>query len=308
MTASSVPRPLATDVHPAAPVIAKRLAEPLTSEQFLRVREWVYRRTGILFGDNKHYFVDKRVQACVVEHGGDFDAWFASLREGDHSRWAQGLINELTVNETYFLREDRQFTNLITVLLPRIMAERRAGGKYRPIRILSLPCATGEEPYSIGLRLLAEWPDIDTVDVQIVAGDIDTRVLETARRGEYNARSMHRVSQQMRARWFERLSPDLFRLKAEVREAIEFTHVNICETDSMRALRAFDIVFCRNLLIYFDQMSCRRAAENLYSALHPGGYLFVGDAESMSRITSLFLPVRLPGGLVYQRPLIGAAP
>jgi chemotaxis protein methyltransferase CheR len=97
-------------------------------------------------------------------------------------------------------------------------------------------------------------------------------------------------------------------VKSQLRDAIEFSHINICDTESMRAFRHFDVVFCRNLLIYFDQTSGRRAAENLFGALRPGGYLFIGDSESMSRITSIFTPVRLPGGIVYQRPATGAAP
>lgn len=298
---------MTTGTVPAGPTVLHDRDASLSAEQYSRVREWVYRRTGILFNDNKHYFVDKRVQGCVGEHGGDFEAWFASLRLGHYARWAQQLINELTVNETYFLREDGQFNDLISTVLPRVLASRRATAGRWPIRILSLPCSTGEEPYSIGLRLLEEWPDIDHVDVEIVAGDIDTRVLEAARRSEYGERSMHRVPERMRSRWFDSVSPERWRVTADLRSAIEFTHVNICDPESMRGLRDFDVIFCRNLLIYFDRASSQHAAENLFSALRPGGYLFIGDSESMSRITSAFTPVRLPRGIVYQRPHIGAA-
>ncbi|NHC46764.1 CheR family methyltransferase [Motilibacter aurantiacus] len=283
--------------------------EPGLSEaQFSRVREWVYRRTGIQFADNKRYFVDKRVQACVREHGGGFDAWFAGLRLGANAALAQELINELTVNETYFLREDHQFDALVKSVLPRVAAERRATGSTDPIRILSLPCSTGEEPYSIGLRLLEDWGDIEDFDVEIVAGDIDTRVLQFAQRGEYGPRSMQRVPLAVRTRWFDRVKADTHRVKPDLRDAIDFRIVNVCDTESMRAYRDFDVVFCRNLLIYFDEISSRRAAENLFGALRPGGHLFLGHSESMSRISPIFTPVRLPEGIVYQRPPIGAAP
>jgi chemotaxis protein methyltransferase CheR len=301
--------PLPAD-RPAGPALPAGPGRPggLTTEQFVRVREWVYQRTGIQFGDNKRYFVDKRVLACVEHHGGDFEAWFASLRLSRHAARGEQLINELTVNETYFLREDRQFEALVDVLLPQVLAARRAAGSADPVRILSLPCATGEEPYSIGLTLLERWPQIDHVDVEIVAGDIDTRVLQTARRGEYGARSMHRVSAAVRARWFDRIGPERFQVRAELRDAVDFCLVNVCEPESMRPFRSFDVIFCRNLLIYFDQLSGRRAAENLFGALRPGGHLFIGDSESMSRITSIFLPVRLPNGMVYRRPPAGGAP
>ena len=277
----------------------------LTDAQFLRVREWVYRRTGIQFGDNKRYFVDKRVLACVKDHGGDFNAWFTSLRAGANDRLAEQLVNELTVNETYFMREDHQFDSLVRTVLPRITTARRATRDASPIRILSLPCSTGEEPYSVALRLLEDWPDIDHVDVEIVAADIDTRVLRQAEAGEYGPRSMHRVPLALRRKYFEDLGGDRWRIGEDVRGAIDFTTTNICDTALMRGMRGFDIVFCRNVLIYFDELSARRAAENLFSAMRPGGYLFLGHSESMSRISPIFEPVRIDDGIVYQRPATG---
>ncbi|WP_432574012.1 CheR family methyltransferase [Kineococcus sp. SYSU DK005] len=288
------------------PTTAAGAAAQLTDAQFARVREWVYRRTGIQFGDNKRYFVDKRVASCVREHGGDFNLWFASLRTGANERVAQQLVNELTVNETYFLREDHQFDSLVRSVLPGIAQARRAARDTSPIRVLSLPCSTGEEPYSIAMRLLSEWPGIEEFDVEIVAADIDTRVLEQAQRGEYGARSMHRVPPAVRAEFFER-SGERYRVREDIREAIDFTTANLTDTARMRAFRAFDVVFCRNVLIYFDEISSRRAAENLFGALRPGGFLFLGHSESMSRISPIFDPVRLPEGIVYQRPAIGAS-
>ena len=279
----------------------------LSAAQFTRVQEWIYRRAGIHFSDSKRYFVDKRVEGCVSAHGQGFEAWFAGLRLGADPRLAQELINELTVNETYFLREDHQLDALLHSALPRIVAERRASRSRDPIRILSLPCSTGEEPYSIALRLLEEWSEMDNFDVEIVAGDIDTRVLEQARHAQYGPRSMQRVPLGMRTRWFDRVGSENYRLKADVREAIDFSVINPCDTDSMRSYRRFDVAFCRNLLIYFDDISSRRAAENLFGALRPGGFLFLGHSESMSRISPIFTPVRMPEGIVYQRPSIGAA-
>ncbi|MBB2899546.1 chemotaxis protein methyltransferase CheR [Kineococcus radiotolerans] len=281
-------------------------AGQLTDAQFGRVREWIYRRTGIQFGDNKRYFVDKRVATCVREHGGDFNLWFASLRAGANDRVAQQLVNELTVNETYFLREDHQFDSLVRSVLPGIAEARRTRRDRSPIRILSVPCSTGEEPYSIAIRLLSDWPGIEEFDVEIVAADIDTRVLDLARRGEYGSRSMHRVPPAVRAEFFERAEGDRHRVREDVRGAIDFTLANLTDTAQMRTFRAFDVVFCRNVLIYFDELSSRRAAENLFGALRPGGFLFLGHSESMSRISPIFDPVRLPEGIAYQRPAIGA--
>ena len=173
------------------------------------------------------------------------------------------------------------------------------------MRILSVPCSTGEEPYSIALRLLEEWPLIDSVDVSIHAADIDTEVLAAARTARYGTRSLQRVPREWLARYFTPDGDQHHRVNAELRDAVEFSSVNICDPVAMRNFARFDVVFCRNLLIYFDEVSARQATENLYSALRPGGYLFLGHSESMSRISGIFAPCRFPEGLVYQRPVSG---
>ena len=277
----------------------------LSGADFTRLRELFYRRTGIAFGDSKRYFVDKRVQACIVASGsGDFGGWFARLRLGADPTLMEALINSLTVNETYFLREDYQFDHLLHSVLPAVMVQRAAAGITRePVRILSLPSSTGEEPYSVAIRLLEEWEHIDAVDVEIAAGDIDTRVLAAAREGIYGRRSLQRVPPAVLRTYFRDLGDGRHQVVDDLRGAVDFRQVNIGDTTAMRAYRNYDVVFCRNLLIYFDELSCRQAAENLFGAMRPGGFLFLGHSESMSRISSIFTPRRMPDGIVYQRPL-----
>jgi chemotaxis protein methyltransferase CheR len=282
-------------------------APVLTLDQFLRVSDWVYRRTGIRFGSNKRYFVDKRILACAREHEGGFESWFRAVQNGSESPEAQQLINVLTVNETYFLREDYQFSILVNGVLPKVLEAGRSRGDPDHVRILSLPCSTGEEPYSIALHLIQSWPDLARVDVEIVAADINTEVLERARNGTYGSRSLQRVPAVTRRLWFDRVDGEHYQVKAEIRDVIQFTVANLSDIVTMRALRDFDVVFCRNLLIYFDELSIRRAAEALLGTLREGGYLFLGHSESMNRIAPIFQPVRFPEGIVYQRPVPGAA-
>ena len=287
---------------------ARVAADTLTDPQFARLRTYFYGRTGIQFPDSKRYFVDKRVLGRVRAFGGgsSFDEWFAALQRGADAELLQELINELTVNETYFLREDYQFESLVNSVLPAVMAQRRASGTVgEPVRIMSLPTSTGEEPYSIAIRLLDSWPDIGSVDVQIAGGDIDTRALAHARQGIYGARSLQRVSPTQLATYFRPVGGDRYQVIDSLREAISFDPINITDHNVMRRYRSYDIVFCRNLLIYFDELSMRQATENIFNALRPGGYLFLGHSESMSRISSIFTPRRFPEGLVYQRPPIG---
>ena len=279
----------------------------LTDADFVKVRDFVYRRTGIQFGPTKRYFVDKRVVALVEESGADgFDGYFSLLRTGDPEA-VEGLVNALTVNETYFLREDYQFDALTRSVLPQVLADRRRLGiEHEPVRILSLPSSTGEEPYSIAIRVLEDWPDIAHVDVSLHAADIDTRVLAAARRGVYGERSLARVPHDELRRYFTRLPDGRHQVSADLREAVSFDRVNVCDPAQMARYRGFDVVFCRNLLIYFDVTSSRLATDNLHDALRPGGFVLLGHSESMSRISSVLTPRRFPDALVYQRPEPGA--
>jgi chemotaxis protein methyltransferase CheR len=272
----------------------------LSDAEFEKFRDYFYKRTGIQFTASKRYFVDKRIDNCIRNGGyGGFASWFAALRLSDSAELLQDLINQLTVNETYFLREDYQFDAMLNWVLPRVLTARGGRG---PIRILSLPCSTGEEPYSIALRLLEEWDRINDVDVEIHGADIDSDVLDRAAHASYGERSLQRVPKPWLAKYFTPVGGDRYQLDDGIRGAVTLHKVNICDTPSMRPFRDFDVIFCRNVLIYFDELSSRRAAENLYGAMRPGGYLFLGHSESMSRISPIFTPTRLPEGIVYQRP------
>jgi chemotaxis protein methyltransferase CheR len=279
-------------------------ASGLSDADFEKFREYFYKRTGIQFTAAKRYFVDKRIDACVRNGGFDgFSSWFSALRLDNRPGLLQDLINQLTVNETYFLREDYQFDALLNAVLPNVLEMR--GGPHRisgPVKILSLPCSTGEEPYSIALRLLEEWPHIDTLDVEIHGADIDSDVLARAAHASYGERSLQRVPKPWLAKYFAGVGAGRFQLDEGIRGAVTLHQINVCDTPDMRRFRDFDVIFCRNVLIYFDELSSRRAAENLYGALRPGGYLFLGHSESMSRISPIFTPNRLPEGIVYQRP------
>jgi chemotaxis protein methyltransferase CheR len=277
----------------------------LTDADFTRFVEYFYKRTGIHFAASKRYFVDKRIETCIRASSYDsFAGWFAALRVNEKSGMLQELINQLTVNETYFLREDYQFDAMLKTVLPAVLRDR--GGVSRivgPVKILSLPCSTGEEPYSIALRLLEEWDQIDHVDVEIHGADIDSEVLAKAAHASYGERSVQRVPKPWLDRYFTSVGAGRYQVDEAIRSAVTLHRVNICDTLSMRAFRDFDVVFCRNVLIYFDELSSRRAAENLFGAMRPGGYLFLGHSESMSRISPIFTPSRLAEGIVYQRPI-----
>lgn len=272
----------------------------ISDEDFQKFREFFYRKTGILFEDSKRYFVDKRLVERIKATGhSNFRSYFTFMRFQASGEELQALTNAMTVNETYFFREEYQFKCLVNSMLPEIVQRKRPG---QTIRIWSIPSSTGEEPYSIALYLTEYWPDIAHWDVELISSDIDTNVLQKAREGRYSARSVQHLPAKLLQKHFRRLPDGDYQISDDFRQAVEFTRVNLNDPADTRPYRGFDVIFCRNLLIYFDDLSRRRAAEVFFDALNPGGFICLGHSESMSRITSVFKVRKFPDAIVYQKP------
>lgn len=273
----------------------------ISSEEFQKFRDFFYRKTGIHFEDNKRYFVDKRLVERILATGNDsFRSYFVMLRFESAGAELQALTNLMTVNETYFFREEYQFDCLVSSILNDVTRRKPPG---ESIRVWSVPSSSGEEPYSLAIYLLERWPPADEYDIELVASDIDTSILEKARQGLYDKRSVMRVPDALLRKYFTSLPNGQYQISRDLRDSVEFTQVNIANLAQMRGYRDFDVVFCRNLLIYFDDTSRRIAAEALFNALRPGGFICLGHSESMSRITSLFKVRKFPEAIVYQKPL-----
>ncbi len=274
-------------------------APSISDEDFHKFREYFYRKTGIQFEVSKRYFVDKRLlERMEATDNSLFRSYFTMLRFQASGEELQTLTNLMTVNETYFFREEYQFKCLVNSILPLLTEKKR---DQSPIRIWVLPSSSGEEPYSIAIYLLEKWADINHFDVEIIASDIDTHILEHAKRGLYSERSVGQLPKQYLSKYFRRVS-EFYKISDDLRGAVEFTRVNLSEPADTRPYRNFDVVFCRNLLIYFDDLSRKTAAETFYDALKPGGFICLGHSESMSRISSLYRVRKFPEAIVYQKP------
>ena len=257
----------------------------------------------MVFTEAKRYYVQRRVTERIAATGAtSFPSYFARLRTDANGEIEQ-FVNAFTVNETYFYREEHQLRCLTTDLLRDRTGAKRRG---EAIRIWSVPCSTGEEPYSIAIWLLENWPEVDDHDVEIVGSDIDTHVLETAQQGQFGRRALMRLTPELIDRYFVAAGPERWRILDDLRQSVRFTPVNLVEAAQTRPHGQFDVIFCRNVLIYFDEAARRTAAENLYENLLPGGYICLGHTESMSRISPLFEVRRYADAVVYQRPLEGA--
>lgn len=272
----------------------------LSKENFLKMAEFIYRKSGIYLEEDKHFdklskYVDLRAQQLEVD---SFRKYFFKLRFDDKDgEEFQELMNAVTVNETYFFREKDQFEVLADRILPELHKTMPAS---KQIRILSSPCSTGEEPYSMILHILEEAKIVEKRDIEVVGIDIDSTVIEKAKKAKYSERSVHAVPKQMLAKWFNKKSLG-YELIDDLHGSVDFHVANIFDKEQMRKLGKFDVIFSRNMLIYFDDASRKEVAMTFYDMLNPGGYVMLGHAEYMSRIVSVFKAIKINNTLIYQK-------
>jgi len=273
----------------------------ISDEEFAKFREFFYRKTGIMLEAHKKYFAERRLLDRMSKRGcATFREYFAAVRFEASGDEMQSLVNQMTVNETYFYREDYQLKALATGILPELAARRNSG---RPIRIWSVPCSSGEEPYSLAIYILENWADADRYDIQIMASDIDSAILAQAAAGVYGDRALQRLSPDLIRRYFTRQKTGGYRISDDIRGSIDFSKGNVIDPGFMRRFYGVDVIFCRNMLIYFDDTSRRETIEAMYDCMSPGGYICLGHSESMSRISSLFRPRKYADSVIYQKPL-----
>lgn len=271
----------------------------LSTDDLERFVDFLYRRTGMLFGESKRYYIDRRVGERQEATGlKSFADYFAMLRA--EAGELELLINAFTVNETYFYREEHQLRCMCEALLPALVENKQPGDR---VRIWSVPCSTGEEPFSIAIWLLENWPMVDAYNIEIVGSDIDTRALAEARVGEFGERTLSRMPSDVVGRYFEPLETGGWRIIQDLQESVNFTAVNLMDAEAMARQGVFDLIFCRNVLIYFDDESRLTASHNLRDSLRPGGFICLGHSESMTRISDRFETRRFEDAIVYRRPM-----
>jgi chemotaxis protein methyltransferase CheR len=273
----------------------------LSDEEFAKFCEFFYRKTGIIFDVKKKYFVERRIADRMGAAGcSTFREYFSTLRFEAAGLEMQRLVNHMTVNETYFFREDYQFKALVEGILPDLAARRP---RNKPIRIWSVPCSSGEEPYSLAIYILEHWADADRYDIEILASDIDSAILGEAMAGVYGERALQRLPPDVIRKYFVKHGERGYRISDDLRGSIDFSQGNVVDPRFMRMFRDIDVIFCRNMLIYFDDASRRQAIEAMYDCMPPGGYICLGHSESMSRISSLFRPRKYSDSIIYQKPI-----
>jgi chemotaxis protein methyltransferase CheR len=273
----------------------------LPLEYFMKLRNLIYERTGISFEANKIYYIKKRLQqrmdACSFA---EIEEYIKHLKFYDTAgREFQELMNLLTVNETYFFREFSQLEVFAEACLDEVVQRKLAKGD-RTIKIFSAGCSTGAEPYTLAIIMREMLDDFKRWEVMIKAGDLDENVLAAARRGIYDERSVKDVPDNYLKKYFTNPHPGVYQIKPAASELVVFEHLNLMDRRALRYEENYDFVFCRNVLIYFDDVSRKQVVEKFYAMLNKGGFIFLGHSESLSRISTAFKVKRLDGHIVYQ--------
>lgn len=271
----------------------------LTAEHLERIVQQIYRKLGLHFDENKAYFLQKRIEKRMDALGLEDPQQYVFLlnyTDTDGSEM-QALANLITTNETYMFREYDQLEAFANHCLPEILSAKQDRGDHT-LRIWSAGCSSGEEPYTLAMIIQEIFPQGQAWNCQIIATDIDENMLKHAAAARYGARSVADVPDEFKEKYLIS-GGDKYTVRARTAALVELRHLNLHDRMAMRSMRNFDFIFCRNVLIYFDDLSRRQVLDHFYNSLNCGGYIFLGHAESVGRISSSFRLKRTASHLLY---------
>ena len=276
-----------------------------SEEEFRLIRDLIHDYCGLSFESDVGSILSRRLAKRLAFLGvRDFRDYYRLIRYGrDREQELSDLMDLLTTNETYFFREMFQLKALTDEIIPELLQRREERSVERPLRIWSAGCSTGEEPYTVAMLLL-ETGCGKRAPVEIIGTDISHRVLQHARRGVYGDSAFRATDDYFRQKYFRR-EGDGFRVIDAVRDLVTISHLNLLDEARVALISRVDIIFCRNVMIYFDRPVRVRVADVFYRALREGGYLLLGHADSLMNITTAFALRHLVNDMVYQRPLPG---
>lgn len=268
--------------------------------QLIRIRDLIYQVAGIFQPDNKLRLLEdrcgKRMQSLGV--GSLYDYYECLTVKPIRQTELVSLLNEITIGETCLFRNQPQLDALRNVVLPRIFAG-RSNMALRHLRVWSAGCSTGEEPYTLsmifleeGIKQMAGWT------FEVVATDLNERSVAHAKQAVYGAYSTRNLSSYYRQKYFKARGDNLS-LNSDVKTHVSVSRLNFLDDARMAFLKGFDVIFCCNVLIYFDLISKRRVIQHFYNNLLPHGYLFLGHSESLYGVSDDFHLVHLPSATAY---------
>lgn len=278
-------------------MMQKASQNTISTKDYQDFRQYLENMCGIVLGDNKQYLVNSRLNKLLQEHKlATLGELLVQLNKDKSRELTNKIVEAMTTNETSWFRDIHPFNTLKERIFPELGKSRRTS-----IRIWSAACSSGQEPYSISMTVnefQMSNPGALSSDVQIVATDISPAILSAADKGRYDDMAMARGMSPDRKKKFFKETPNYWQVSPAIRSRIQFKPLNLLQSYTL--LGRFDVIFCRNVLIYFSTESKKEILEKMCRCLNPGGYLFLGGSESITGITDKLEMVRTNGGVVYQ--------
>ena len=273
----------------------------MSNEEFTMIRDYIHEKSGIFFAENKMYLIknrlSKRMGELEIKNVRDY---FYHVKYDTSMKEFNILMDLVTTNETSFFRNEPQLLSFGAEVLPKIIKERNDSNGPKTLRIWSAGCSSGEEPYTLAMIMLDNMPALSGWNLEIIASDISEEILQKARAGEYSGLTLRNTKADILAKYFIK-SGDIYRIKPEVKSIIKFTHLNLNDERRIAMMNNFDVIFCRNVMIYFSDEVKKRLVRGYYNALKPGGFFYIGHSETLHGISKAFKLVYFKNALVYSK-------
>lgn len=274
----------------------------LSDESFQLLRNFVYEQTGIFFHDRKKYFLEGRLgKRLQVLNLNGFEDYFRLVKYSTHREQELKFLYEaITINETSLFRNPAQFEAFEQSIVAEIFRTRQTNGRTK-LRIWSAGCSSGEEAYTVAMIYLEKLrPQFPGLEIEIVGTDISSCILEAAPKGVFRESSVRIMPKQYLDKYLT-CTNARYHICEEVKQFVKFKYLNLYDRDQMRLMRGIDVIFCCNVLIYFDMKSKVQVVSNLYNSLNRGGYLLIGYAEALHGISAAFKVINFPKTVTYKK-------
>jgi len=283
------------------PYIQELQGDGMSDDEFQLLRDCIYVHCGIYFDKDSKYILEKRLSPRLtgLKLPTFYDYYHFLKYNRNKEQELMDIMDVLTTNETYFFRESLQLKAFSQEVIPELI-KRKSVIRNRSLRIWSAGCSTGEEPYTIAM-LLSTIPELYDWKIEIIGTDISQRVLQKARRAVYGGSSFRATEENDLKRFFH-VQEGGYKVNDSIRELVTISHLNLFDRQRLAMLGKFDIVFCRNVIIYFDQAAKKRVIESFHNVLYAGGFLFLGHSESLMNITTQFTLRHFKNDMIYQKP------
>jgi len=271
---------------------------------FRQIRDIVYKVSGIYNAEEKLYLLadacSRRIKA--LNHRGPRDYLDHLIAHPSRDGELRHLLNEVTIGETCLFRSPPQIEALRKIILPEFLGE-KVRQTMKRLRIWSAGCSTGEEPYTLAMTMMEEMEKaLKGWQVEIIATDLNDRSVETAKAGIYGDYALRNTADFYKRKYFTPLEDGKLQVKPEVKKMITFNRLNLSEDQKMLFMKGMDLIFCCNVLIYFDGESKTRVVNHFFGNLNFGGYFFLGTSESLLRLNDKFHLIHFPGTIAYWKP------